>query len=110
MLQELGFDSLESMTDAVVPVDIRLERPLNLPAPLSEQDALRKLKEILAANKPVKSLIGQGYFGAYMPQCLRKSGMVHGVYSLPAGDSTGASGDAHEFPDDDRRVNRSSYC
>ena len=67
MLRELGFDSLESMTAAVVPADIRLKQPLNLPAPLPEQDALSKLRKILAANKPAKSLIGQGYFGAYMP-------------------------------------------
>ena len=78
MLRELGFDSLESMTAAVVPADIRLKQPLNLPAPLPEQDALSKLRKILAANKPAKSLIGQGYFGAYMPAVIQRN-----VYENP---------------------------
>ena len=78
MLQELGFDNLESMTAAVVPADIRLKQPLDLPIPLPEQDALRKLREILSLNKPVKSLIGQGYFGAYMPAVIQRN-----VYENP---------------------------
>ena len=78
MLAEIGFDSLEAMTDAIVPADIRLKAPLNLPAPLPEQDALRELQNILAANKSAKSLIGQGYYGTWMPAVIQRN-----VYENP---------------------------
>ena len=78
ILAELGFDSLDAMTDAIVPADIRLKAPLNLPAPLPEQDALSELQRILSANKPAKSLIGQGYYGTYMPAVIQRN-----VYENP---------------------------
>ena len=78
MLAAIGFDSLEAMTDAIVPADIRLKAPLALPEPLAEQDALRELQQILAANKPAKSLIGLGYYGTYMPAVIQRN-----VYENP---------------------------
>ena len=78
MLAELGFDSLDAMTEAIVPADIRLKAPLNLPTPLPEQDALRELQSILSANKPAKSLIGQGYYGTFMPAVIQRN-----VYENP---------------------------
>ncbi len=78
MLAELGFESLEAMTDAIVPTDIRLKSLPELPPALSEQDALRTLKKILSDGKTVKSLIGQGYYGAYMPPVIQRN-----VYENP---------------------------
>ena len=78
MLAEIGFDSLEAMTDAIVPADIRLKELPELPAPMPEQEALNRLQQILSANKPVKSLIGQGYYGAIMPAVIQRN-----VYENP---------------------------
>lgn len=78
MLAEIGFDSLDAMTDAIVPADIRLKAPLDLPAPMAEQEALAALKKILSANKPAHSLIGQGYYGTYMPAVIQRN-----VYENP---------------------------
>ncbi|MCQ2366670.1 MAG: aminomethyl-transferring glycine dehydrogenase [Akkermansia sp.] len=78
MLKEIGFSSLDEMTDTIVPKNIRLAAPLNLPEPLAEQDALAKLREVLSANRPVHSLIGQGYYGAYMPAVIQRN-----VYENP---------------------------
>ncbi len=78
MLAELGFESLEAMTNAIVPPDIRLKTEPELPPALPEQDALRALRDVLAANKPAKSLIGQGYYGAYMPPVIQRN-----VYENP---------------------------
>ena len=78
MLAEIGFDNLDAMTDAIVPTDIRLKQLPDLPAPLTEQDALSRLKQVLSANKPAKSLIGQGYYGAYMPAVIQRN-----VYENP---------------------------
>lgn len=79
MLAEIGYDSLDALTEAIVPSDIRLKAPLDLPAPLAEQEALASLKGILAANKPVHSLIGQGYYGTYMPAVIQRN-----VYENPS--------------------------
>ena len=73
MLETIGFKSLDEMTAAIVPADIRLPQPLDLPAALSEQDALAKLDAVLAANKPAHSLIGQGYYGTFMPPVIQRN-------------------------------------
>ena len=78
MLKTIGFSSLEEMTAAIVPADIRLKSPLALDAALPEQDALAKLREVLAANKPAHSVIGQGYYGTYMPAVIQRN-----VYENP---------------------------
>lgn len=78
MLKVIGFNSLDEMTDTIVPADIRLKAPLDLPAPMAEQEALDALRAVLSANKPVHSLIGQGYYGTYMPAVIQRN-----VYENP---------------------------
>ena len=80
MLAAIGFDSLDAMTEAIVPADIRLKAPLDLPAPMAEQEALAALQSMLSANKPVRSLIGQGYYGTYLPAVIQRN-----VYENPVG-------------------------
>ena len=60
MLKTLGYASLEKLVDAVVPPAIRLRRPLDLPAPKGEREALETLREIMSHNKVLRSFIGQG--------------------------------------------------
>jgi len=72
MLDAIGVDSLETLMQQTVPSDIRLNEPLALDAPLSEQEYLAKLKGLAAKNKPFRSLIGMGYYGtATLPVVLR---------------------------------------
>ena len=78
MLQTIGFSSLEEMTSAIVPADIRLKAPLDMAAPKAEQEALAALAEVLSANKPAHSLIGQGYYGTFMPAVIQRN-----VYENP---------------------------
>lgn len=78
MLQTIGFSSLDEMTDAIVPADIRLKAPLAMDAPMAEQEALSALSGVLAANKPAHSLIGQGYYGTFMPAVIQRN-----VYENP---------------------------
>ncbi|GLE11717.1 hypothetical protein PINS_up024304 [Pythium insidiosum] len=58
MLAAVGFPSVDALVDATVPAEIRLTQPLNLPAPLSESEALAKLKRIAEKNATLKSFIG----------------------------------------------------
>ncbi len=73
MLKLLGHDSLDALMDALVPADIRLPQPLDLPAPLSEFDALRQLKGIASRNQVFKSCIGMGYHDCITPPVIQRN-------------------------------------
>ncbi len=67
MLRAVGYDSLEAMTDAIVPASIRQKNPLALPPAVSETEALAKIRAIADKNDVFKSFIGQGYYGTHTP-------------------------------------------
>lgn len=58
---------MEDLISATVPGAIRLKKPLSLDPPLSEQQALAKLKGIMSKNKVLKSFIGMGYYETLTP-------------------------------------------
>lgn len=73
LLAEVGFSSLDELLDAVVPSEIRLQKPLDLPSAVSENEALTQLKAVLSKNRILKSYIGQGYFGTIMPPVIQRN-------------------------------------
>ena len=73
MLSTLGYDSLGTLMDAVVPEQIRLRADLPLPEPLTEQDALAKIAGYAAKNKVYAQMIGAGYYDAVTPAVLRRN-------------------------------------
>ena len=62
MLDTLGYKDIDAFTEAVVPKNILNNDLPDIGEPLSEQSALKKLKEIAKKNIVVKSMIGQGYY------------------------------------------------
>ena len=79
MLEALGFSSRAELIDAIVPPAIRRRDPLALPPPLGEAEALAKLRGIASRNRVLKSFIGQGYYGTFMPGVIRRN-----VFESPA--------------------------
>ena len=73
MLETLGYSSLDALMDAVVPSQIRLDGELQLPAPLSEHEALSKIAGYAAKNKILAQMIGAGYYDAVTPAVLRRN-------------------------------------
>jgi glycine dehydrogenase len=67
MLAAIGVASRAALVDAIVPHDIRRAKPMALPAPLGEAEALAELKAIARRNRVLKSFIGQGYHGTHTP-------------------------------------------
>ena len=67
MLQTLGFKTLDELIDQVVPEGIRVREPLNLAPPLSEEMALRRMRQIMGLNKVMRSFIGLGYHDTFTP-------------------------------------------
>src|ERR1700730_10233022 len=58
LINGTGFETLDSLIDAVVPEKIRFKGNLGLPEPLSEAEALRYLRALAAL-----SLLNQSYIG-----------------------------------------------
>jgi glycine dehydrogenase len=73
MLRVVGFPSLDAMIDAAVPPQIRLKRPLALPAARGEQELLAELKAIMSRNKVYRSYIGMGYYDCITPPVIQRN-------------------------------------
>ena len=98
MLDSLGYRTLDELIADIVPADIRMKAPLDLPAAKSETEALEELRSILRKNKLLKTFIGQGSL-RHPPQCTGEPRLVHGLHPLSTGNRPGTAGNAHEFPD-----------
>src|SRR5438046_5222118 len=73
MLREVGFESLNTLVEAAVPKNIRLDRELNLPEPKSEMEALAELRAISRKNKIARSFIGCGYSDSHTPPVIQRN-------------------------------------
>ena len=73
MLAKLGFQSLEDLVSSTVPAHIRLDKKLSLDAPLTESEALAKLKGIMSKNKVLRSFIGMGYYETTTPPVILRN-------------------------------------
>ena len=62
MLKDIGYNSLDELMKNTVPEKILLKDELNIEEPLSENDALKKLKTISKQNKIFRNFIGMGYY------------------------------------------------
>jgi glycine dehydrogenase len=72
MLSVVGFSTLEDLVTEAVPDQIRLQRPLQLPPPLSEHEVLAALKEIASQNQVFRSYIGMGYYDCILPGVIQR--------------------------------------
>ncbi len=73
MLAELGFDSLSALIDAAVPPVIHDREPLALEAPVSERDALARVRRLAARNEVFTSLLGLGYHDTITPPVIQRN-------------------------------------
>jgi len=67
MLKSIGFNSLETMVESTVPANIMAKKDLDLDPPMTETEALCKIKAMASKNKVMKSYIGQGYYDTIVP-------------------------------------------
>ncbi|HNY06026.1 MAG TPA: aminomethyl-transferring glycine dehydrogenase, partial [Candidatus Egerieousia sp.] len=63
MLSALKVNSMEELVKQTVPENILLKEDLEMDAPMTENQYLARLKEMVGKNKNFRSLIGQGYYG-----------------------------------------------
>ena len=72
MLTTVGYESLDELTDAAVPAEIRDDHSLALPEASSEVDVLDALRRLGAKNEVHTSMIGMGYYDNYTPAVITR--------------------------------------
>jgi glycine dehydrogenase len=73
MLEKIGFNSIDELLLSTVPAPIRLPERIKMDEPLSETEALAKLKGIMSKNKMLKSFIGMGFHETNTPAVILRN-------------------------------------
>ena len=73
MLQTVGAKSLGNLMKNTVPEKILLAEELKVDEPISENDALKKLKCISKKNEIFKNFIGMGYYNTFTPNVILRN-------------------------------------
>ncbi len=72
MLKLLNLNSFDELLSETIPDNIRQQKALDLPAPLTEAEVLEKAKAFAKENRVLKSFIGMGYYGTHTPSVIQR--------------------------------------
>ncbi len=73
MLQTVGVENLEQLIYETIPDEIRLKKPLDMDAPMSEHKFLSHLETLSKKNKLFRSYIGLGYHESLTPSVIKRN-------------------------------------
>ena len=73
MLATIGVKSIEELIDQTIPTNIRLKKPLQLPAAMTEAEFLNHIRQIAAKNSVADNFIGLGYYGTVTPAVILRN-------------------------------------
>ncbi len=73
MLNTIGEKSLDDLVSKTVPSNIRMEKGLDIPSAMSENEYLQHIKEMSVKNKLFKNYIGQGYYDTIVPSVILRN-------------------------------------
>ena len=73
MLKTIGFSSMDSFIEAVIPRNILEKDKVNIGQQRDEESVLKDLREIASQNKVFKSYIGQGHFNTITPKVILRN-------------------------------------
>ena len=74
MLKSLNLAHLDELIERTIPRSIRTSLDQSkLPASISEQDVLLKLREVASANSVMTSMIGLGYYDTELPSVIKRN-------------------------------------
>jgi len=73
MLKVIGLKNVDDLISETIPRSIRLEKKLNLPAGISENQFIDKFSRIARKNKVYKSFIGLGYYNTLTPSIIQRN-------------------------------------
>lgn len=75
MLAQVGYGSLDELTDAAVPDTIKSAGALALPAARTEPEVLAELRALADRNQVLTPMIGLGYYGTFTPPVILRNVM-----------------------------------
>jgi glycine dehydrogenase len=75
MLAQVGYGSLDELTDAAVPDTIKSAAALALPAARTEAEVLAELRALADRNQVLTPMIGLGYYGTLTPPVILRNVM-----------------------------------
>ena len=111
MLASLGYSSVGELIAAALP-EATPPAQLSLPDPLTETEALAKLRRMAGRNQVLTSMIGMGYHDSITPPVIHRTLLEIPACTrrtpLPARDLPGPPRGAAELPDHDRRSDRAA--
>jgi glycine dehydrogenase len=73
MFQTIGVSDMEQLIYETIPDNIRLQKPLRLPSPLTEQEFMQHIETLAEKNKIFRSFIGLGYYNTTMPGVIQRN-------------------------------------
>ena len=80
MLKVVGVDSVDALMHKVYPDGIFLEKPLDLPEPMTERELSEHLFELGSRNRIFTSYIGMGWYDTVTPQPIIRNVLENPVW------------------------------
>ncbi|WP_431968341.1 aminomethyl-transferring glycine dehydrogenase [Actinacidiphila sp. bgisy160] len=75
MLAQVGYGSLDELTDAAVPDTIKSAEALGLSDARTEPEVLAELRSLADRNQVLRPMIGLGYYGTFTPPVILRNVM-----------------------------------
>lgn len=73
MLRKIGVGSLDELIDKTIPSNIRLDKPLDLPEPMTEYEFAGHIAQLASKNKLYTTYIGMGWYGTITPAVIQRN-------------------------------------
>lgn len=73
MLKKIGVGTLDELIDKTIPANIRLKKPLELPAPMTEYEYSQHIAALAGKNKLYTTYIGMGWYNTVTPAVILRN-------------------------------------
>jgi len=73
MINTVGVKSLDELIDKTIPSNIRLKAPLDLPAPMTENEFAEHINALAEKNDIYDSYIGEGWYNTCTPAVIQRN-------------------------------------
>ncbi len=80
MLEAVGVKTLDELIDQTIPSNIRLQKPLNLPDPMTEREFAEHINELASKNEIFTSYIGMGWYDTVCPAPIQRNVLENPVW------------------------------
>lgn len=73
MIRKIGVKSVDELIDKTIPANIRLSKPLDLPAPMTEHEFAEHIDAMAEKNQLFDSYIGEGWYNTITPAVIQRN-------------------------------------